>query len=146
RVHLPPPPADVVEGTPDDVPSRAPARRGRILVIDDEPIVVNAVLRSLGAAHDVKAALSARAALERISAGERYDVIVCDLMMPQMTGMDLFEELLKVAPDQAERMIFMTAAAFTPRARSFLDNTPNQRVEKPFDAIHFRALIDDRVR
>jgi CheY-like chemotaxis protein len=128
------------------VKSKAPARRGRVLVVDDEPLVVNAVLRSLGNAHDVKAVLTAQKALDRIDAGERYDVIVCDLMMPQMTGMDLFEELSKIAPDQAERMVFMTAATFTPRARDFLDKTPNQRVEKPFDSIHFRALIDDRVR
>ncbi|MBN9165901.1 MAG: hypothetical protein BGO98_24300 [Myxococcales bacterium 68-20] len=146
RVLLPPAPTDALASAVPGAQPAAPVRRGRILVVDDEPMVLNAVLRSLGNAHDVKAVLTAREALRHIEDGERYDVIVCDLMMPQMTGMELHEELSRLAPDQAERMIFMTGGAFTPRARTFLDSSSNQRVEKPFDSIHLRRLIDDRVR
>ncbi|MBX3207663.1 MAG: response regulator [Labilithrix sp.] len=146
RVLLPPPPADAQIAEVAPIPARALARRGLVLVVDDEPMVVNAILRSLGDVHDVKAVSRASDALRRIDSGERYDVIVCDLMMPQMTGMDLHEELSSRAPDQADRMIFMTGGAFTARARKFLDTVTNQRLEKPFDSIHFRALIDDRVR
>ena len=146
RVLLPPSPTDALVPEVPEAGPVEPVRRGRILVVDDEPMVVNAVLRSLGNVHEVKAVLTAREALRRIEDGERYDVIVCDLMMPQMTGMELHAVLSKLAPDQAERMIFMTGGAFTPRARTFLDSISNQRVEKPFDSIHFRRLIDDRVR
>ncbi len=84
-------------------------------------------------------------ALRFIAEGERFDVILCDLMMPQMTGMDLYAVLASEYPDQAERMIFMTGGAFTPAARSFLDDIGNQVLDKPFDREQLRALINSRV-
>ncbi len=123
-----------------------PVRRGRLLVVDDEPMVARAVARTLNGEHDVSIATGAGDALSRITAGERFDIILCDLMMPQMTGMDLHAELLRAVPQQAAQMIFVTGGAFTPGAREFLDNVPNQRIEKPFDPQHFRALINDRIK
>jgi CheY-like chemotaxis protein len=66
-------------------------------------------------------------ALQRITAGERFDIIVCDLMMPQMTGMDLHAALTRAAPDQAARMVFLTGGAFTERARRFLEVRAGRR-------------------
>jgi CheY-like chemotaxis protein len=123
-----------------------PPRRGRILVVDDEPLMLKAVQRALARHHDVATVSSSREALGRIAAGERFDVILCDLMMPEMTGMDLHEELERVAPPQAERMIFLTGGAFTPRARSFLGERPDRRIEKPFDARQLLAMIGERLR
>ena len=144
----------VLPAAQHDVPAQAaslPAaqpsgRRGRVLVVDDEPMITRAVQRILGGEHDVVAMDDPAAALQRVIAGERFDVILCDLMMPQMTGMDLHAELSMRARDQAARMVFITGGAFTPEARSFLDHTPNQRVEKPFDPMQLRALINDRIR
>lgn len=128
---------------PDVTP---PPRRGKVLVIDDEPMIIKALERLLVAEHEVTLASTAGAARERILSGEHYDVILCDLMMPQMTGMDLHAELLQAAPEQASRMVFLTGGAFTPDARAFLDGVPNQRIEKPFDTQHLRSIINDRVR
>lgn len=119
-------------------------RRARILVVDDEPSITTAIRRMFAADHDVEVVNRASDALARIHAGDAFDVILCDLMMPQMTGMDLYAELDKV--DMADRIIFLTGGAFTPAARQFLDRVPNQRVEKPFDVQSLRALIADRVR
>jgi CheY-like chemotaxis protein len=67
--------------------------------------------------------------------------------MPQMTGMDLYEQLgANGAHEQTSRMVFLTGGAFTQRAREFLDQVPNLRVEKPFDTMHLRTLVNDRVR
>lgn len=146
RISLPPARIELSdEARPVALPMSA-RRRGRILVVDDEPMIAKAVQRTLSSEHDVVAIVSADEALKRIVAGERFDVILCDLMMPQMTGMDLHAELSRVAQEQADRMIFLTGGAFTSRARAFLDETPNQRVEKPFDGLHLRALINDRIR
>jgi PAS domain S-box-containing protein len=120
-------------------------RRGRILVVDDEPMVGKAVRRTLGE-HDVTVLTGARAALELIAGGERYDIIFCDLMMPEMSGMDLYGELARDVPEQAERMIFMSGGAFTPRAQEFLDRVPNARVEKPFDWQGLRQLVSQSLR
>jgi signal transduction histidine kinase len=121
-------------------------RRGRVLIIDDEPMVARALGRMLDPEHEVTITSGAGDARQRIVAGERYDVILCDLMMPQMTGMELHAHLLRSVPDQAARMVFLTGGAFTPGARIFLDGIPNQRVEKPFDTQHLRSIINDRVK
>jgi CheY-like chemotaxis protein/two-component sensor histidine kinase len=124
----------------------AALRRGRILVVDDEPLIGKALQRSMCEEHEVVALTSASQALEAITTGDRFDVILCDLMMPQMTGMDLHDALVRVAPEQARRMIFLSGGEFTERARAFIDTTSNQRLEKPFDIRQLRALINDRIR
>lgn len=133
---------------PQEAPRPAPSEiaRRRVLVVDDEKMIGRAVRRTLGPEHDVTALTSAREALQRVVAGERFDVILCDLMMPQMTGMELHAELLRIAPDQAGRMIFITGGAFTPLARDFLEQTAHPRLEKPFDLQQLRALVNDRFR
>ncbi len=146
RVTLPPADVAVAEQVPQIALDVTANRRCRILVVDDEPIIAKAVQRALSQEHEVVTIGNAIEALHRIGAGERFDVILADLMMPQMTGMDLYSELSRIAPEQASAMIFLTGGAFTTRARSFLDATPNQRVEKPFDIRHLRALINDRIR
>jgi CheY-like chemotaxis protein len=83
----------------------------------------------------------AREALSRIATGERFDAVVCDLMMPVVTGMDLYAELLRVAPDVAGRIIFMTGGAFTARARAFIESVANPVLEKPIDLGKLRTFI-----
>jgi CheY-like chemotaxis protein len=139
-------PAIPTEERPETAPAVSRAlRRGRILVVDDESMIALVVRRTLSADHDVTVSRHGREALERFNAGERFDVILCDLMMPEMTGMDLHAALLDAAPDQAQRMIFITGGAFTSRARAFLDQVPNLRIEKPFEAVSLRAIVNDRV-
>jgi signal transduction histidine kinase len=137
--------AEVVAGPPAPLAIEA-GRRGRILVVDDEVKFGTAIRRVLSPEHDVLAVTSAQEAIERISSGERFDVILCDLMMPELTGMDLHAKLLHLAPEQAERMVFMTGGAFTGRAREFLDQVRNPRFEKPFEVGSVRALIHGMLR
>jgi PAS domain S-box-containing protein len=120
------------------------ARRVRILVVDDDAVVGRAVKRGLSGAHDVELFTAAREALARIEAGERYDVILCDLMMPVMDGAQLYHEIQRVAPELVERIIFMTGGAFTAAAREFLDTVANPRIDKPFDLDTLRALVNTR--
>ena len=123
----------------------AARRRGRILVVDDEPMIARVIQRILAHEHEVVVTSHAAEALERTAAGERFDVILCDLMMPQMTGMELHAKLWESERSSAERMIFLTGGAFTPSARSFLDGVTNLRVEKPFSPKHLRALVNERI-
>ncbi len=116
--------------------------RARILVVDDEPYVTRALHRSLSSEHEVATANGARAALELVGGGTRFDLILCDVMMPGMTGMDLYAELNRLAPEQARRVVFMTGGAFTPRALSFLQEVPNPKLSKPLDLRQLRALVD----
>ncbi|HEY1810866.1 MAG TPA: response regulator [Kofleriaceae bacterium] len=129
------------------IPSPHPAvRRGSVLVIDDEDSLVQAIKRYLSQDHDVEGVTSARVAVEKLAAGEHYDAIVCDLMMPQVTGMDVYAAVVKIDPAIAERIIFVTGGAFTESARKFLDATPNQHIEKPFDLKTLRNLVNDIIK
>ncbi len=121
-------------------------RRGRILVVDDEELVVRSVKRILSKEHDVVGTVSAAEALALCAGGEKFDLILCDLMMPDMTGMDLHHELLRVAPEQAEKMIFVTGGAFTEKARRFLSETPREHLEKPFYSANLRAIVQRYLR
>jgi PAS domain S-box-containing protein len=146
RVTLPAARAEAAEAPPEVALDVAARRRGRVLIIDDEPMIAKAVERTICEDHDVHAVEGAREALERIVAGERFDVILCDLMMPEMTGMMLHAGLTRVAQEQADRMIFLSGGAFTPQARAFLHDPAIHRVEKPFDIRRLRSMINDRIR
>jgi PAS domain S-box-containing protein len=122
-----------------------PVRRGRVLVIDDEESLGQAIRRYLAGDHDVEAVTSARAALDLLAQGARYDVILCDLMMPQITGMEVHSEVAKIDPRQAEKMVFVTGGAFTEAAKTFFEKTPNHRIEKPFDLKSLRLLVNDLI-
>jgi signal transduction histidine kinase len=133
--------------TPASTYSSPPmSRRGRVLVIDDEPLVGTSLRRNLTKDHDVVALTSAREALGRIEAGERFDVILCDLMMPELTGMDFYDEIAKRFPALAPSIIFFTGGAFTPRASAFLETISNACLEKPAEMEQIRRLLRARIQ
>jgi CheY-like chemotaxis protein len=123
-----------------------PVRRARVLVIDDEQLITVAVHRTLSLQHEVRSFDRALAAFECMCQGDRFDVILCDLMMPDMSGMELHAWLSRMAPDQAARMIFLTGGIFTSGARAFLAAVPNAHIEKPFDTHRLRLVVNGCLR
>jgi signal transduction histidine kinase len=140
RVRLPAAQEDKAGPRPGSVPP-VPSQRARVLVVDDEAALGRVLARSLEDDHDVEAVTTGKEVFSRVLAGERFDVILSDLMMPEMTGMELYEQLSIVAPDQARRMIFLTGGAFTASARAFYDKVPNPKAEKPLQQKDLLALI-----
>jgi len=147
RVILPGAASTAVEARATPRVSTGRGRSGKVIVIDDDAAVGAAIRRTLSRRHDVITTTSAQEALDRIRSGELFDMILCDLMMPQLSGMDLHAQLAEEVPDQAARMVFITGGAFTIAAREFLDRVTNERFDKPFDASHLRmlakAMVDD---
>ena len=128
-------------------PTAPPAhRRGRVLVVDDEEMLAAAIRRVLNKQHDVVTTTRAEDALEKLRAGSVFDVIFSDLMMPQITGMELFERIAKEFPEHAPRVVFLTGGAFTQAARDFLAKVPNPTLEKPIDRQSLLALVHERVK
>jgi CheY-like chemotaxis protein len=115
--------------------------RGRVLVVDDDPMVGRALRRLLEPQHAVTVATSGQAALELLERGERFDVLLCDLLMPDMSGMQLDAEIARRWPDAGARLAFMTGGAFTDQAREFLAGTTRPVLEKPIDVGALRALV-----
>jgi CheY-like chemotaxis protein len=91
--------------------------------------------------HDVTVVTKAEEALALLSAGQRFDVILSDLMMPEMSGMALYEELTQRYPDAAKRVAFVTGGVFSEEMVAFLDRVPNQRISKPLNPASVRSLV-----
>lgn len=125
---------------PSPTPCYRLGQRARILVVDDETAVATMLSRFLGEEHDVETASSAEEAL-RLMKETVFDVVFCDLLMPSMTGMDLFAEVARRYPGREQQIAFMTGGAFTPRAAQFLSRVSNPRLEKPFDLRAVRGLV-----
>ncbi len=120
---------------PSDVHAREAAsggRRGRLLVVDDEPYVLRTLERILSAHHDVVLAPTGAEALARIGGDTTFDGILCDVMMPGMNGMELYRELSRRSPALATRVLFVTGGALIAEIRAFLERTGAPVVEKPF--------------
>jgi CheY-like chemotaxis protein len=120
--------------------------RGRVLVVDDEPAILRAMDRILSRVHRVETAGGGEEALARIEADAGFDVVFCDLMMPGMSGMDLFEQVLEKHPDLAARFVFMTGGTFTDQAQEFADRTANVRLDKPVEARDMLAVVGEMLQ
>lgn len=119
----------------------APGRRGRVLLAEDDPMVRRALKRGLGSLHDLVVVESGRDALNLIAENPSFDAIVCDLMMPDITGRQLYQRLLAEHPEMVDRMIFVTGGAFTPEDQAFVDALANPVLDKPFRIGTLRDLI-----
>ncbi|GAC1549206.1 MAG: hypothetical protein NVS3B10_12610 [Polyangiales bacterium] len=121
----------------------APARRARVLIVDDEPAVARALRELVGEAHEVTVACGGEEALALLRRCPPFEAIVCDLMMPGVSGMDLFERLSVDAPSLADRFVFTTGGAFTARAHAFADAHRDRLLEKPIaEAALLRAIAE----
>lgn len=116
----------------------------RILVVDDQPDVGRAVKRMLRA-HDVTVCDSGSDALERLRV-EEFDLVICDVMMPEVAGPDFFERCRAMRPDRSRRIVFMTGGVFSESIREFIASVPNPTLEKPFDPATLHETIDARLR
>ncbi|HLK37662.1 MAG TPA: ATP-binding protein [Polyangiaceae bacterium] len=117
-----------------------------VLVVDDDRLVGEAISLTLRGQCDVTVCTSAREAVDWIAAGQRFDLILCDLLMPGLTGMDLYAEVLRIAPEEVASIVFMTGGAITPRARAFVAGVSNQCLKKPIDTKDLRDLARSRAR
>ena len=114
-----------------------PVLSGRVLVIDDEVAVGRTIQRLLGERHDVVVLTSGLEAIKLIEGGAEFHVILCDMSMPEVTGMDLYARVVETRPELAKRFVFMTGGTFSAKARQFFDGVAAQRIDKPFDSISF---------
>jgi CheY-like chemotaxis protein len=122
------------------------ARQARVLIVDDEPLVAESLRLVLSGEFGVTTTTAPTQALQWITSGETFDVILCDVMMPGMNGVELRERIEKVAADQAARIVFVTGGILLPHVRALLESVPNAWIEKPIDLEGLRDLVRRRVR
>lgn len=117
-------------------------QRRRILAVDDEPLLLKAYRRMLGDAHELATALGGHEALRILERDAAFDVILCDLQMPEMSGVDLYATVRERFPALGERFVFVTGGAFSSDARRFLEETVAAVIQKPFRLEDLLALIE----
>jgi CheY-like chemotaxis protein len=111
-----------------------------VLVVDDEPAILDLIVRALRSDYELSTATNGKDALA-LALEAPFDVIISDVMMPEMSGVELHHALARRAPQQAERVVFVTGGAFTPSAQDFLDAVPNPCLDKPFTVSGLKALV-----
>jgi signal transduction histidine kinase len=147
RVVLPAAPERSLS-TPKPTPSPIAQVYGRILIIDDEVKVAEAIRDMFGPGHETKVVTSGSDALALLTQepdDQRFDVILCDLHMPEVSGMELHQKLSENRPATAERMVFMTGGTFTERSRDFVRAVSNACIDKPIDVQQLRELVAKRI-
>jgi CheY-like chemotaxis protein len=118
-----------------------------VLVVDDEVAFARSLRLLLGEQHDVVVESDGRSALATLTTGERFDIVLCDLMMAGMSGMDLHDALASEHPNVVPRIVFLTGGATNDRARAFLARSDVRHLEKPVELPvlegTIRAVVQD---
>ena len=114
------------------------------MVIDDEQAIRSLAARALRSL-DVLAFANGGEALAFLEEGIAPDVILCDLMMPDLTGRDVYEVIDSRWPELSERVVFLTGGVFVQEMSEWIDGLDNLIVEKPFGIRELRELVSDRV-
>lgn len=136
----PPPPMALRTPMAQGTHSQTMRARARVLIIDDDVLAARGLMRMLRK-HDVTTVHRGAEALELVE-HETFDVVFCDLMMPDMTGMDVYDELVRRQPALAAKVTFITGGATTDRARAYAQQFATRLIRKPFDP----ARVDEAVR
>lgn len=119
-------------------------RIARVLVVDDEPLVAESVRRVLAEEFDVSSTTDALEALARLTCGDWYDVVLCDVMMPKLNGVQLRDRVHAQYPELAARIILVTGGIVVPSVEQMLERVPNLVLTKPFDFAGLRDFIRSR--
>lgn len=132
----------VVERSRDSRPiSENPLRRLRLLIVDDDAMVLSALRRRLRRRYETVTVLGGAGALARIEEDPDFDSIICDLMMPEIDGKSFYDQIQKDHPQLADRVVFMSGGAFTPRLRKFAAAIPNPVLRKPVTREDLEAAL-----
>lgn len=122
------------------VPPFRAGERKRVLVVDDDEMLAQTLAGFLSRFHQVKACSTGEEALSHFSAGEDWDVILCDFHMPDWSGIDLWQEASRKRPELAKRFVFMTGNDVDDPACG-LQDIPNSRLTKPIDIKRLLEMI-----
>lgn len=115
--------------------------RSRILVIDDEPLLLKLIQKTLSTDHDVTVKESSVDAFRFLKTHPNFDVILCDLMMPEMSGVEFFEKMTDQIPELAHKFVFMTGGAFTQSSMDFISAANSQKIDKPFTPAALKLFV-----
>jgi PAS domain S-box-containing protein len=136
---------DVPSTVPSEAPRLLPVLRGRVLVVDDETLLIKLMTRLL-VGHEVVSVSSGEAAQALLEGDQDFDLILCDLMMPNRTGIDVHKWLAQRNPRLAARMVFTSGGVFGEVTNQYLIDSGVLKLEKPFDRSLFKRVVSERIQ
>ncbi|MBN2529768.1 MAG: response regulator [Deltaproteobacteria bacterium] len=113
-------------------------------MIDDEEGICRALQRLLYQ-HEVITVKHGYDAKETVTENDNFDAILCDMMMPGVTGMDFHQWLANTYPHLASRVVFITGGAFTPVAQEYLNSSGVPCINKPFDSMELSKTVNEMI-
>jgi PAS domain S-box-containing protein len=123
----------------EDSGSEALAEAVRVLVVDDEPLIREMVCDALSQ-HEVTAVATGSEALAEIMAHD-WDLILCDMILPELSGLDVYREVEQQRPEVLDKLVFMTGGEFTRKGPRLPSGARVRRLEKPFSIKALRSLV-----
>ncbi len=126
-------------------PSETTRSRKRVLVVDDEPLIRAVLQRILGGDHDVVCASAGEQALALLET-DLFDLILCDVMMPGMSGLEVYRRIAAAKSGLEQRVVFMSGGTIGAVIEEQLDALPNRRLGKPFTVEQALELVDAATR
>jgi CheY-like chemotaxis protein len=130
------------ESRSSDLLPIAPMTRPRVLLVEDEPGLRRALVRVLRANTDVITAQRGDEAIQKLSRGLEVEVVICDLLLPGATGMEVYAFIERHRPELLKRVLFVTGGATSPKTRDFARKHRDTLLLKPLDARRLQLLID----
>jgi DNA-binding NtrC family response regulator len=117
-------------------------RPGRLLIVDDEPLLLRALTRALRKQYDVITHTSAVEALDLLASGEPCDLVLADVTMPEMTGFEFAARVARARADLVHRIVLMTGGAYTSEAVAAMEECGLPVIRKPVELDALRALLE----
>lgn len=117
------------------------SRALRVLIVDDEAFFERPFARMLRP-HEVSFFADPRAALAHLREHPDYDVVLCDVMMPELLGTQLHAEVARTLPDLARRFVFLTGGVSSAEIRAYLESVGSPQLIKPFDRPAMLGVVE----
>jgi DNA-binding NtrC family response regulator len=115
----------------------------RVLVIDDEQLLGQTIQLGLEDSLDVELQTSGSRGLERMLEDDGFQLVLCDLSLPDLSGIDIYERISKEKPELTKRFVVMTGGAVSSESREFLDSYEGPLLNKPFTLSQVESLVTD---
>jgi PAS domain S-box-containing protein len=134
------PQREIVASEPRIAIKPATRRGGTVLVLDDQREILRLIERALGHRYTVECYEDGEAALAKIASGATYALVLCDMSMPRVNGMQLYERAIQADERLRSRFIFLTGAATDQRAHEFLK--AHSHLMKPFELAELIDVVE----